>query len=645
PSSRAPPSNHPAPQEPPCGDQPPPSSDSASPTDMSLLDFYEASEKSVEDLLQEHAGELVRTGSPNVLCSALPTHWRSNKTLQTAFKVIALGDVQDGTIVSVKAGNDENPCAEVRNGQAVMKNRVAKFNDLRFVGRSGRGKYFNLTITLNTSPMIVATYLKVIKVTVDGPRDPRTKMRESLRPRSFTFGCVPQAFDRASTAPYRTPPFLRSKASAHAHAQQPTSPSPVPDVSTVTTSAHGVSGGIDVTATPLSDSISHWSAAASFSPFSPTAHAPHTGYSPYPLPASCFSSSPGSLASGYPSGTTDFMPPPLLDTTNHLSSAAVFPDASIPSFQSDYSCSNTFGMEGGRTSHIAAPVGSSSSSKEPKIFSTSGSNSASINYPTYGLSSSDLSSSKLTSAYEYGPAQFSSTNGLPYGSTPPSATQGYHLSTWGSYAHSHYPTPFLSPNPQSSGTAPPLLYPSPLYPTLNPSSQSDPLSTALSAAANTPTTPEETTSDIKPPPEGTMQPCYDDTTVDSSSSYASRTEYNSSTKGPAGGGLSTGGSSSSHYNSMSANPSALYPRSFNNGRTPTDDAYTATSGTRGSERLHHSPTTPVAATGMSSVHVDPTAVVDSYTGGAAVQPNASSTAFPNKSEPPESPDANVWRPY
>ena len=57
-----------------------------------------------------------------------------------AFKVIALGDVQDGTIVTLRAGNDENYCAELRNCTAVMKNQVAKFNDLRFVGRSGRGK-------------------------------------------------------------------------------------------------------------------------------------------------------------------------------------------------------------------------------------------------------------------------------------------------------------------------------------------------------------------------------------------------------------------------------------------------------------------------------------------------------------------------
>ncbi|KAF4530391.1 hypothetical protein B566_EDAN018490 [Ephemera danica] len=68
----------------------------------------------------------------------LPPHWRSNKTLPVAFKVVALGDVLDGTMVTVRAGNDENYCAELRNCSAVMKNQVAKFNDLRFVGRSGR---------------------------------------------------------------------------------------------------------------------------------------------------------------------------------------------------------------------------------------------------------------------------------------------------------------------------------------------------------------------------------------------------------------------------------------------------------------------------------------------------------------------------
>lgn len=73
------------------------------------------------------------------VCTTLPTHWRSNKTLPGAFKVVALGEVNDGTLVTVMAGNDENFCGELRNHTAVMKNQVAKFNDLRFVGRSGRG--------------------------------------------------------------------------------------------------------------------------------------------------------------------------------------------------------------------------------------------------------------------------------------------------------------------------------------------------------------------------------------------------------------------------------------------------------------------------------------------------------------------------
>nr|CAD44571.1 runt protein 1b [Pacifastacus leniusculus] len=133
------------------------------------------SERALTELLGEHPGELVRTGSPNFVCTILPPHWRSNKTLPVAFKVIALGEVGDGTLVTVRAGNDENFCAELRNNLALMKNQIAKFNDLRFVGRSGRGESFNLTITISTSPPQVTTYCKAIKVTVDGPREPRSK--------------------------------------------------------------------------------------------------------------------------------------------------------------------------------------------------------------------------------------------------------------------------------------------------------------------------------------------------------------------------------------------------------------------------------------------------------------------------------------
>ena len=90
-------------------------------------------------VLGDHPGELVKTGSPNFVCSVLPAHWRSNKTLPMPFKVVAMSDIKDGTKVTIHAGNDENFNAELRNNVAEMKNNVAKFNDLRFVGRSGRG--------------------------------------------------------------------------------------------------------------------------------------------------------------------------------------------------------------------------------------------------------------------------------------------------------------------------------------------------------------------------------------------------------------------------------------------------------------------------------------------------------------------------
>lgn len=44
-------------------------------------------DRSMVEVLADHPGELVRTDSPNFLCSVLPTHWRCNKTLPIAFKV------------------------------------------------------------------------------------------------------------------------------------------------------------------------------------------------------------------------------------------------------------------------------------------------------------------------------------------------------------------------------------------------------------------------------------------------------------------------------------------------------------------------------------------------------------------------------
>ncbi|XP_071505535.1 uncharacterized protein [Diadema antillarum] len=135
--------------------------------------MFKGAERSLVDALSEYDGELIKTESPNFACSVLPSHWRCNKSLPVAFKVVSLGETKDGTLVTIAAGNDENYCAELKNNTAVMKNQVARFNDLRFVGRSGRGKSFTLSIFIYTNPPQIATYNRAIKVTVDGPREPR----------------------------------------------------------------------------------------------------------------------------------------------------------------------------------------------------------------------------------------------------------------------------------------------------------------------------------------------------------------------------------------------------------------------------------------------------------------------------------------
>ncbi|CAL8369915.1 runt-related transcription factor 2 [Gadus morhua] len=122
---------------------------------------------------------LVQTDSPNILCSCLPQHWRCNKTLPRAFTVVALGDdVVDGVVVTLMAGNEDNSSAELRNATATMKQGHAHFNDLRFIGRSGRGKSFSLSINVLTRPPQIATLQGAIKITVDGPRLPRRQRQK-----------------------------------------------------------------------------------------------------------------------------------------------------------------------------------------------------------------------------------------------------------------------------------------------------------------------------------------------------------------------------------------------------------------------------------------------------------------------------------
>lgn len=49
------------------------------------------------------------------------------------------------------------------------------YNFFNFYFSFFAGKSFNLTITISSSPPQIAVYSKCMKVTVDGPREPRSK--------------------------------------------------------------------------------------------------------------------------------------------------------------------------------------------------------------------------------------------------------------------------------------------------------------------------------------------------------------------------------------------------------------------------------------------------------------------------------------
>lgn len=135
------------------------------------------------------------TDQPCVRCTRLPEFIRAKKHLGSPFCVFVDDNwVPDGARVVIAAGNAKNPCAELRNNVSRVCNGVARFDDLRFLGKSGRGTRFNVYLRFEyagddaavvvdaassggVKPLNVivkeAVYANAIKVTVDGPRPPR----------------------------------------------------------------------------------------------------------------------------------------------------------------------------------------------------------------------------------------------------------------------------------------------------------------------------------------------------------------------------------------------------------------------------------------------------------------------------------------
>lgn len=105
-------------------------------------DFMEYQSRYVLARLEQCYGKVISTGSPSIYCSQIPDFWRSKKSLPDGkpFKVFVLDEVADGTEVALYAGNKVNCSAELRNNSARIKNNVAVFEDLRFVGCSGKSK-------------------------------------------------------------------------------------------------------------------------------------------------------------------------------------------------------------------------------------------------------------------------------------------------------------------------------------------------------------------------------------------------------------------------------------------------------------------------------------------------------------------------
>lgn len=119
--------------------------------------------------------QLVQTDEPSVKCTKLPEFIRAKKHLGAPFCVyVAQGFVPEATRVVVEAGNFKNPCAELKNNVSRVFNGIARFDDLRFLGKSGRGTRFNVFLRFECEPRFKhAVYSNAIKVTVDGPRPPR----------------------------------------------------------------------------------------------------------------------------------------------------------------------------------------------------------------------------------------------------------------------------------------------------------------------------------------------------------------------------------------------------------------------------------------------------------------------------------------
>lgn len=114
------------------------------------------------------------TENKNIYVDKLPEFSRANKYIGEYNVYVGNNEVPDGTQCTIFAFSIKTGPGELRNNVSFVRDGIVKFEDLRFVGKSGRGTRFDVYFRFETNPEVVVSYKYAIKVTVDGPRPPRS---------------------------------------------------------------------------------------------------------------------------------------------------------------------------------------------------------------------------------------------------------------------------------------------------------------------------------------------------------------------------------------------------------------------------------------------------------------------------------------
>ena len=79
------------------------------------------------------------TENKNIFVDALPEFARANKYIGNYNVYVQNNEVPDGTLIEIKAYSTKTGWGELKNNISRVVNDKACFEDLRFIGKSGRG--------------------------------------------------------------------------------------------------------------------------------------------------------------------------------------------------------------------------------------------------------------------------------------------------------------------------------------------------------------------------------------------------------------------------------------------------------------------------------------------------------------------------